>query len=285
MSCLLIKTATGGHSSIIADKQIHIPKAPTAFNPSLIRWKNQWLLSFRVDSYLGLIYLNDQLEPQGEPQIFDDREREDGRLFIYNEKIYICFNSPAGRRRKIFTAEITENNQLFTLSSSKELSYQSHRVEKNWSPFPNKDKLFFLYQSLPLRVISFDQSNRGEEYPSHSPFSHRCWTYGNIRGGTPAIQLSENEYLTFFHSSIRTDTSVTYYMGAMIINNSHPFKILKLSCEPFISDSFYSPTNQRQIIFPGGLFAYENILYVSYGKNDCESWILQLDSQKLLDSL
>ena len=61
---------------VLETKQILIHEYPWAFNPSIIRWDNNLLMSFRVipdpkqtfTSWVGVINLNENFEPKGKPQ-------------------------------------------------------------------------------------------------------------------------------------------------------------------------------------------------------------------------
>src|ERR1700755_464587 len=68
-------------SFILETKQIVIPGYPDAFNPSIVRWQDAYLMSFRIipdrkfsyTTYTGLIWLDDDFAPIGEPQILNTR--------------------------------------------------------------------------------------------------------------------------------------------------------------------------------------------------------------------
>ena len=53
-----------------------------------------------------------------------------------------------------------------------------------------------------------------------SPHFH--WSWGEMRGGTPALRVDSNHYLSFFHSSGRLSKKapLTYVMGAYLFSRS-----------------------------------------------------------------
>jgi predicted GH43/DUF377 family glycosyl hydrolase len=120
------------------------------------------------------------------------------------------------------------------------------------------------------------------------------WLWGEMRGGTPALYIkSMDGYLAFFHSSGKLTSSftLTYVMGAYIFNKLPPFHIKYISREPLLHSTMINETLKwaykavDYIIFPMSYIIKNDIIYLSYGKNDLSSWILKLDKNKLFQNL
>ena len=120
------------------------------------------------------------------------------------------------------------------------------------------------------------------------------WLWGEMRGGTPALYIkSMNGYLAFFHSSgkITSSFTLTYVMGAYIFDKLPPFHIKYISMEPLLHPTMINETLKwaykavDYIIFPMSYIINNDIIYLSYGKNDLSSWILKLDKNKLFQNL
>src|SRR5579872_2218071 len=89
-------------------KKIEIPDYPYAFNPSIIRFEEKYLMSFRTlpdpkDNYvssIGLVFLDDKFDPLGAPQILMTRNplskvpsrAEDGRLLYVGDRLYLIYS-------------------------------------------------------------------------------------------------------------------------------------------------------------------------------------------------
>lgn len=135
------------------------------------------------------------------------------------------------------------------------------------------------------------------------------WPYGELRGGTSAQMIEQGKYLLgFFHSSTEPPASLvgpdilkTYVMGAYLLCNKAPdYKVIKLSSKPIITKAMYTgnwvnnPIAYHHIdyvVFPMSfLISNENKvedkkIYLLYGKQDQEGWMVTLQYQRLLDSL
>eukprot|EP01035_Chromulina_nebulosa_P064543 gene64543-88297_t len=114
-----------------------------------------------------------------------------------------------------------------------------------------------------------------------------------MRGGTPALRVDSNHYLSFFHSSGRLSKKapLTYVMGAYLFSSSPPFEITHVSPEPIMHQTFINVSlgwayrAVDYIAFPMGFVIMDPFIYLSYGKNDRDSWILKLNKTGLLNSL
>jgi predicted GH43/DUF377 family glycosyl hydrolase len=118
-----------------------------------------------------------------------------------------------------------------------------------------------------------------------------------MRGGSPAMRLSDGDetrepyYLSFFHSSIKVNQGIlTYFMAAYRFESNPPFAITHISKEPIMHPLFINETiggwaykYVDYINFPMGFTVSGSHIYVSYGRNDKDGWILKLDKAGLLD--
>lgn len=290
MSSLLIKIATPIHADeIVIDQfQIAIPGFPDAFNPSIVHWRGERLLSFRVEypaaSYTGLIWLDSDFQPVGEPQILWDLPSEDGRLFTRENQLFLCFNDRISHFRRIFVVELQWGGGSFIAAPRQQLSFNAKRTEKNWSPFIWNEEICFIYTISPFQMVQIGANGLCHLLPSKFPAIR--WRWGELRGGSQAIPISDREYITFFHSSVSNENCVRYFMGAMTFSADPPFSITGMSQEPIVGSGFYtSDDKSRQIIYPAGVVMEGDFFYLSYGKDDHEVWIAKLDRQKLLDQL
>jgi predicted GH43/DUF377 family glycosyl hydrolase len=307
---------------ILETKRIDIPGYPSAFNPSIIRWNGYILMSFRdipnpkfpYSSVLGLILLDEAFNPIAEPQILSVPTKEpsippraeDARLFYIGETLYIAYSdnpepklSKGGFRMEI--GEIHFENGLFSIRNIDRITeyegQSSTLREKSWVPFEYRDSLLLSYSINPHLVFR------------HIPGTNSCdtvaltapkipWNWGIIRGGTPALPLENGEYLSFFHSVKKMSTVNSngkeihhYFMGAYTFAREFPFPITRFSTEPIVGKGFYTGAAYKpywgsiQCVFPAGLIMEQEIIWVSYGRQDHEIWIVKLDKRKLLDSL
>ncbi len=303
-----------GNEIIKETKQILLPSYPNAFNPSILKVDQGFLMTFRFSrdphkdptSYIGIVLLNDSFDVISEPELLNTRntfsktptQSEDARLFTYRGRIFLIFNDNTEYiwrtvfdNRDMFIAELIHENGRYSLSLPLKLAYGTVPVQKNWSPFEWNQNLFFSYSVNPHEVIHPNLRN-GLCYQSYKTEGFIDWEFGTLRGSTPPI-LDDGEYLAFFHSARKMSTFYThgwplwhYFAGAYTFSAEPPFEMKKISPFPIVEETFYGFSNTiKRVIFPGGIVICGNAIYMAYGKDDCEIWIATLDKEALKNSL
>jgi len=307
---------------VLETRRIEVPGYPDAFNASIIRWRGSLLMSFRIipdrassfTSLLGLIALNDDFSPRGEPQILKMRTEkdvspsraEDARLVSVGDHLYIIYAdnmepkiSRGGFR--VYVAELIYDGHSFEMASREKLSRFEgmcpQKREKSWVPFDYQGNLFLAYSLDPHLIFHplLDGSGECETIASSSPAID--WDYGLLRGGTPATMV-DGKYLAFFHSvkemqTVHSDNhrSLHYFIGAYTFQPEPPFHLLQMSPEPIIAKGFYHNTGFRpywhpvRAIFPCGYLVEDDVIWVVYGREDHEIWAMKLDKAGLFRSL
>lgn len=301
---------------ILEEKKIEIPGYPTAYNASIVPWNEKYLMSFKVKnpkiryiSKIAIVILDENFTPISTPQIVDTRvnlpkvpsKSEDARLVNINNHVYVIYNDNLqavqtfGTYRHIFVAELDYTNGKFSLKNTLALdrfpgAKTAQPKQKNWSPFDYKGELYLIYSISPERIFKPDLSfGKCAEVAHNDPFSVKSpkgWKWGVFRGGTPAI-LVDGQYISFFHTRqyVKDNSDIEYWlMGAYTFDSEPPFNMRKASPEPIITGDFWTWQN-KFILYPMGIFADDNYIWISYGKNNNEIWIAKMDKQKLLDSL
>lgn len=304
---------------VTTTKRIHIPGYPEAYNPSIVRWKGKYLLSFRYQqakyvSYIGLIWLDDSFHPKGAPQLLNMRSStataphraDDARLLTVGNDLYIVYsdNVDSVMTRggfRVYIARVVSDKDFFTLENVQRLSDfegESKNIrEKNWVPFDYQGKLLLAYSLIPHKIVQ-PLPNSETCTTVESTTSEISWNWGIPRGGTPGILLENGQYLSFFHSSIDIATAhsdgksmLHYFMGAYTFASTPPFSITAISTTPIVSKKFYRGISYKgywkpvKVIFPCGFVHNNKYIWVAYGRDDHEIWIAQLDKEKLLKSL
>ena len=303
---------------ILETKEIKIAEYPWSFNPTLIRWKERLLLCFRirgtekgVANRIGLVWLNEHLDPISSPTILEFRLTEpygqhdqdprlveaDGRLFM----VHCNFLAEGTDRptRRVFYSEVHQIGDSFYVENPESIIEYPHanplRWEKNWIPFEFEKKLLLAYSITPHRILL---PIRGEHRAEFFAESNAVidWPWGVLRGGTQAL-LDGDEYISFFHSSINMPSVHSegkvmqhYFMGAYTFSAKPPFEVLRVSPEPIVATNFYNAPPYKtwkplRVVFPCGLVIDGDTFLVSYGRQDFEMWIAKIDKQKLFKSL
>jgi hypothetical protein len=267
-------------SVVTETRRIIFKDYPGAYNPSIFKLGERFLLTFRYAdkgqefwiSYIGIAQFTLAWEPIGAPELLNTRplnsktpsQSEDARIFAYRNRLFLIYNDNVdvadpqfSDRRDMFMAEICSKGSSFALSPPLKLvhpaKYPSVLWQKNWLPFEYNKQLFFIYSIDPHEILATDLFSGAcyEAYETKAKFS---WNYGKLRGSTPP-HLFEGEYLAFFHSG----------------------KILASAA-----------SNKRDawhVIFPGGFVVCDDAIYVAYGRDDREIWIATLDKEALKKAL
>jgi predicted GH43/DUF377 family glycosyl hydrolase len=304
---------------VTSSKRIYLPEYPGAFNPSIIKYDNNYLMTFRYlpncsgtswISYIGVVLLDDSFEPISTAQLLDTRfsskqtpsQSEDARVFSYNGKYYLIYNDNMDKtfpsswdRRDLYMAELLCNDDRFIigypLKLIHETKYNSVRWQKNWVPFEWNGILMLSYSINPHEVL-YPNLDTGICQSLYSSQKKIQWNLGILRGSSSPT-LVDGEYLGFFHSSTITTTPSSnynhlwhYFMGAYTFSAEPPFEITKISAEPIDAPGFYTHSSyEKRVIYPGGYVQDGSNVYLAYGKDDCEIWIATINLDALKESM
>lgn len=303
---------------ILETKQLFIPSYPDAFNPSMIRYQDKILMIFRIrdpiskaTNQMGLVFLDDDFNILSGPYLLNQEllhlekrsMAQDPRLILIHDELYIVYNDtivfPHHQIRRMHISKIVFDGFQFILENPEIiLSFDQeirNRHEKNWSPFIYENDLYLIHNISPHRILKplFGTNECLTISETNPPIQ---WNYGELRGGTQAYLVGD-VYLSFFHSSIDMQTVQSkgrkmthYFMGAYTFSATPPFEIKSISPKPLFGKNFYNGEIHKtwkplRVVFPGGLIFDEKTIFVTYGRQDHEIWIVKFDKVKLLNSL
>jgi predicted GH43/DUF377 family glycosyl hydrolase len=300
---ILISFRTGGYQ--IASE------SDDSSDPMLMSFRFRDPLSGSTNG-IGLILLDDKFNPITEPQEIEipcpnpyfAKRQQDPRLIQVGNHIYIVYsNFVEGIRiseiRRMFVVELFfDGSRFYTGKPECFLHFEGeneNRWQKNWVPFNYGGVLLLAYSINPHKVLR-PIFGTGECSTVASPESRIEWSWGVLRGGTPAL-LDGNEYLGFFHSStylasIQSNgvTMQHYFMGAYTFNANPPFNVTRVSPKPIVGKNFYNgPIHNTwkplRVVFPCGYIFDEKYVWVAYGRQDHEMWVAKIDKNGLYKSL
>lgn len=266
-------------------------------------------------SWIGVVKLDENFNPAEKAQILipnlEDQtvlipsRSEDARLLTIDDRLFIVYSDNINdhfysEAYRMFVAELDHDGQQFILYNTESLDLfegeNKNRREKNWVPFDYKGDLLFAYSLNPHRILQ-PIFGTGSCLTIATTNKMIKWQWGELRGGTPAI-LMDNEYLAFFHSSIdmvslhsKGKKVPHYFMGAYTFSREPPFEITRISPEPIIGKNFYNGKEYHpywkpvRVVFPCGFLFDENYIWIAYGRQDHEIWIVKLDKKGLYNHL
>ncbi len=317
----LVDLEANPQNFVLETKRITISDYPFAFNPSFIEVEGNILMSFRIlpgnkktfNSEIGLVWLNQEFDPISPPQLLTLRDphssvpcrAEDGRLIQIGRRLYIVYSDclDAKVSKKGFRVQVAElihdGNEFHAINRDALTQFQGETPnlrEKNWVPFDYNGYLILAY-SLNPHLIFQPYLGTGSCETVAITQADIDWRWGRLSGGTPAIKI-DDQYLSIFHSWIDMESLQSngekmshYFMGAYTFSSNPPFELKQISPEPIVAKGFYSGENHPyywkpvQAVFPCGLIARGEHLWIAYGRQDHEMWVMKVDKQKLLSSL
>lgn len=116
---------------VLEKKQIILSDYKEAFNPSIVRWKDQLLMSFRIlvdpknpwisPSAMGLVWLDDSFCPISPVQILSLKEisLDDCRLAAIQDQLFIIFNrwvpEAWSSGQKMYVAKLLHHDDQFSI--------------------------------------------------------------------------------------------------------------------------------------------------------------------------
>jgi predicted GH43/DUF377 family glycosyl hydrolase len=265
----------------------------------MVEFKGRIIFVYRMEgqpfcSYtkIGICYLDESLQPVKESNKVLNLHSllkgyskgyhvEDPRLFIHQDELFISYTDGY----QMLQAKI--NPETFEVSESFYIKKPSvRRTEKNWTFFSHQGKIMSVYQVSPHIVYEMDGANW---YLKHSEKFETNWPYGEPRGGTSPV-LTDEGYLSFFHSSIETKQGRQYYIGAYLFEATSPFTPIAISKLPIIGGQIIPKSIPRLntsvwVVFPGGVIRTETGWKIAYGSNDLECRILEVTDEYLNENM
>eukprot|EP01039_Chlorochromonas_danica_P003132 gene3132-3430_t len=245
---------------------------------------------------------------------------QDPRLLVYHDEdgkevLHVSYTFRFVQPLRMGRALISLNPSNHTLqikACTSVLSYNSPHPHKNWMPFiypedgnKQRETIYYIVSINPMIVVKakkqetiFQQDLQVETVSQQETSLNLNWHYGELRGGTNALYLSQyGVYLAFFHSSriLPGNSMKTYFLGAMTFAGQPPFALLAHSNLPILLERFYvgpwNPLKNRRIdyvMFPSTLSFHpdnQSRLILSFGHQDIHGYLATLEIKPLLDSL
>ncbi|HWJ99590.1 MAG TPA: hypothetical protein VNR41_02660 [Xanthobacteraceae bacterium] len=219
------------------------------FNPALTRWKDQWLLAYRVvlsdqRRRIAICLLDKNLNVVRNSIVpFSDMIRfakgsnylarvtswfADPRIFILGDRAFLYFNSgwhePMNHQ---FVVELASGS-LAPAGCARELCLREDRqkIEKNWMLFGERLG-YAVYSTSPHCILQLDEEDDAfihfREVDRSPPFELNRLGIAALRGGAPPFRWGEN-YFSFCHSVAPTSSGTKYETCAYTFSARPPFK-------------------------------------------------------------
>lgn len=167
-----------------------------------IKWLNSSRYPFYSDApFLGVGTKLQPIKSTSNPP--EDVLGQDPRIVLFQDKLHFTFTNRHIRPHlRLGMAELGVHGSSETVQTEKyffQVTFDSPRPQKNWVPFVHHNELLFLSQINPLEVVRVRQEeggNGGAQVIAGAPHVETRWQYGEIRGGTNAIQIDEHRLVS-----------------------------------------------------------------------------------------
>ncbi|MFA5250542.1 MAG: hypothetical protein WC371_03955 [Parachlamydiales bacterium] len=305
---------------VIGIKEVQIRGVPAPYNASLIKSGPNYLIFFRYDvivqntvqpffSYIGCAELDGNFEQTEKEFVRLDTQSnfsEDPRALWIGRELYVIYNDLHSSNplcRSMHLANV--DPQSLKVNFVTELDLQMQHIEKNWIPFEYPENsqysLYFEYHLNPHTILKLPDPKTNSLapliFPNYSASIKSPWPlrWGEIQGGSTALQ-ADGQYLGFFHSKFKDKDNFSWYLiGAYTFENRPPFRLSAISNYPIFFNGIYSsvPVHTAnpltRCLFPCG-FVIENqkgreLVHLACGENDSHIKIITFDKKVLLKSL
>lgn len=290
------------------------------FNSSIAEFNNEIYFAYRYEtdqlSRVAICKMDKDYKPiEGtnttllipHPHKNSLNKREDPRLFVFHGKLHCSFInfSPIYCKANQGLCSLDENlkvdhiwypnygfNHNNAIIKTKRcyneqgafIEYRPRNgIEKNWTFFEHKTKLYGVYHIEPHEIILIKERNKPKLISKIK--NNIIWDYGQLRGGTPPIQVGD-EYFSFFHSSKRENNVLIYHMGVYAFKARPPFKITRISKIPLLSGDLLDEKRPPHlaVVFPCGVIFKDNKWTISYGYNDYASKLITFTHEEVLSN-
>lgn len=294
---------------VLVGPQKLIP-SPRCWNPGLFRYAGRLWMSYRYHlnepsgrCATAIQRLDEKtLQPVGRgrrvmfPNDNGSQHYEDARLFSFRGEPYMSVTEMTGYRPgvdyscQIKYARLRLVGEKWTVReylTPRHGNNDGSAKEKNWIFFEADRQLWFIYQDGGKHEVCRVE---GEQVVETIETPAAVWPWGQVRGGSPPIELGGKLYCVF-HSSIATEEPphyVRYYAGVYEMEAKAPFRILRVSRGPLMCgseadghrvDPRYNAGWKPYVVFPGGIVQDGKRQLVSVGVNDWACAVVRLRLQ------
>lgn len=273
------------------------------YNPSILRTEEGGLLcSYRYhperswQTRLAIAEIDEsnmlakQLLEVELPREWRDKSLEDMRLFRHQGKLYGSLTASKFPARPpvcvMLYGEIEQEGGRMVMSNPIQVEYGHNDwtgLEKNFVFWDYEGRLMCIYQCHGEQIVLEVEGDKVvSEYRSEAP----TWKYGDIRGGTSPLPYN-GKWMRFFHSRAHYSDSrqFRYHTGALLMEPTPPFKILKVSKTPILSGHEWrndaAHHHKLNVAIPYGALPDGDGFLVSVGINDSAACLCKIEGRQL----
>ena len=220
---------------------------------------------------------------------------EDPRLTVIGETLYMTYTAFDGVHPPCVAMTSIEVNDFLNKQWNwvkPKMISEPGKINKNWVVFPEKinGKFAILHSLTPEISIDYRETldfKNADFIKStyHSNGREKYWDNWMRGVGGPPVK-TEKGWLVLYHAMDKRDPD-KYKLGAMILDSTHPEKILFRSDHPVLEpDAWYENNGHKKgVVYNCGSVLMDEKLLVYYGGSDTCTCAASVDIAALLADL
>ncbi len=184
-------------------------------------------------------------------------------------------------------------------------------VEKNWTPWEHDGKFFYTYSLNPHVILEMDIEGdcplkviASTKWKTDSWWSAESWESPIYRLNCPPVRLEDGTYLSVFHTMQYASCSTPwhkvvpnnircYWTGFYLFEGCYPYRVLKISKEPFVSPlynlpedwPFHPPPSGGNPFWPFSMMIRGDRILLTGGSNEISTAFCFFSLKEVLESL
>lgn len=276
---------------------IYETEHPHGYNPSIIEFEGRQISTYRYHpdpkfwrTQLALVDSGKTYSIQP-PVGFEEHSLEDGRLFIFKDKLHISYVVACAPENVFRCAmqygELEKTESGWRIINNYQPAYGTNDLiglQKNWLFYSIGERLFCTYaHAAEHHVLELNRDIVVNEFKSVTPI---C-PFGIPRGGTQPLDY-DGKWLRFFHvqeNKYNDRTRAKYHIGCLVMDKEPPFKILKIRQKPILSGNEKYFSNWKfwkwNVAIPYGAIPDGDGWLVSVGLNDSACSVVRFTKEDL----
>ena len=294
-----------GEAELMPPTWLQDPTKPYyLFNPAVVRFRDQILMTYRVVTAdgrrrLAICRLNETMQvvpgtvvPFSDSIVDGGDWYADARFCSFRDRLYLHYNDGYREPNHIYLVEV-DPVSLTACRPARELHLEGARrlVEKNWMLFAHDDALWAVYSICPQVILQLTLPEAGpvlcrRVYQQDWDTTAYTAQFGELRGGTPPVRVG-NQYVSSFYSAypvrgwrrlclrfLRQPLSkiLRYVGGAYGFAAEPPFTPLWFSSTPLLLPPPLPRRHQPQLdrrversAYPCGAILQDGLWFVAFG--------------------
>jgi hypothetical protein len=220
----------------------------------------------------GTVVAEALLEPPATDVAGPYQGLEDARLFWDGD--VLCFSASYAQLRPVAVPRVVygrtgvradtlwKDGDVLTCSVTELSVSHMYQTEKNWLPFGS---LQWIYSLDPFVVVTYAEGTATASAPRPHPLD-----LGPLRGSTGPVRV-DGVWLSLYHYYSEGDGRWYHHRWVLHDDTMAPVAVSETFC-------FDAEPAKAEVEFACGLAVLPSgHLWVTYGKNDCEAWEVEVD--------